>query len=85
MLWGRLARFRVCLLFDLISSCNGRYMDLFLSSEVPVGSEHLRNYNFSLSMRQTSKSDPISGALMSLKHTLGPFGRSCGLHKVGMR
>lgn len=36
-------------------------------------------------MRQTSKSDPISDALMSLKHTLGPFGRSCGLRKVGMR
>lgn len=81
---GRLASFRICLVFDLILFYIHRYMDLFLSSEVCVGPEHLWNYNFSLSVRRTSKSDLIPGALMSLKQTLGPFCRTCGLHKVSM-
>lgn len=81
---GRLVRFRFCLIFDLILFYIHRNMDLFLSSEVCVGSQHLQNYNFSLSMRQTSKCDLISGALMSLKQTLGPFRRGCSLHKVSM-
>lgn len=80
----RLASFRICLVFDLILFYIHRYMDLFLSSEVCVGSEHLWIYNFLLSVRQTSKSDLISGALMSLKQTLGPFCRMCCLHKVSM-
>lgn len=81
---GRLASFRICLVFDLILFYIHRYMDLFLSSEVCVGPEHLWNYNFSLSVRRTSKSNLIPGALMSLKQTLGPFCRTCGLRKVSM-